>query len=95
MASCAFAGMCDASTCSHLAACDMPKTAIEMDRVFKALADSRRRKLPDRLHADNGKTLSELCEGAGMARQSLTKHPAVLEKAEPVVTTWRWGDSLA
>ncbi|PYL56989.1 MAG: transcriptional regulator, partial [Verrucomicrobia bacterium] len=33
-----------------------------MDEVFKALADSRRRQLLDRLHDSNGQTLSELCE---------------------------------
>ena len=63
--------------------------AFNMDKVFKALADPSRRKLLDRLHADNGQTLGQLCEGAGMVRQSLTKHLAILEKAELVVTVWR------
>lgn len=57
-------------------------------RVFKALADPGQRKLLDRLHANNGQTLNELCEGAGMARPSLTKHLLILEQADLVVTLW-------
>ena len=34
-----------------------------MDAVFKALADASRRQLLDRLHAENGQTLGELCTG--------------------------------
>ncbi|MBV8418218.1 MAG: helix-turn-helix transcriptional regulator, partial [Verrucomicrobia bacterium] len=41
-----------------------------MDEVFKALADQSRRMLLDRLHANNGQTLSELCQGVGMSRQA-------------------------
>ena len=37
-----------------------------MDDVFKALADPTRRKLLDRLHADNGQTLGGLCEHLNM-----------------------------
>lgn len=33
------------------------------DIVFKALADSRRRGIPDRLRMRGGLTLFELCEG--------------------------------
>ena len=33
-----------------------------MDKVFKALADETRRQLLDRLRADNGQTLGQLCE---------------------------------
>ncbi len=53
----------------------------EIDRVFKALADPSRRELIDRLHAKNGQTLSELCQGLGMARQSVTQHLGLLEDA--------------
>jgi DNA-binding transcriptional ArsR family regulator len=53
----------------------------EQDKVFKALADPSRRKLLDRLHAKNGQTLSELCRGLEMARQSVTQHLELLEDA--------------
>jgi DNA-binding transcriptional ArsR family regulator len=53
----------------------------EQDKVFKALADPSRRKLLDRLHAKNGQTLSELCQGLEMARQSVTQHLGLLEDA--------------
>jgi DNA-binding transcriptional ArsR family regulator len=45
-----------------------------MDDVFKALADASRRSLLDRLHAKNGQTLNELCDGLAMTRQAVTKH---------------------
>ena len=49
--------------------------------MFKALADPSRRELIDRLHARNGQTLSELCHGLDMARQSVTQHLGLLEDA--------------
>jgi DNA-binding transcriptional ArsR family regulator len=52
-----------------------------IDKVFKALADPHRRELLDRLHARNGQTLSELCKGLDMARQSVTQHLGLLEDA--------------
>jgi uncharacterized protein YndB with AHSA1/START domain/DNA-binding transcriptional ArsR family regulator len=61
-----------------------------MDAVFKALADPSRRRLLDRLNARNGQSLRELCDGLDMARQSVTKHLAVLEAAG-IVTTERRG----
>ena len=57
-----------------------------MDAVFKALADASRRSLLDRLHASNGQTLSELCDGLAMTRQAVTKHLAILEAANLVTT---------
>lgn len=57
-----------------------------MDDVFRALADPVRRELLDRLRARNGQSLGELGEGLGMARQSVTKHLAVLEAAGLVVS---------
>ena|SRR5579875_4020613 len=60
--------------------------AVSMDAVFRALADPSRRDLLDRLHARNGQTLSELCEGQDMSRQAVSKHLAVLEDANLVVT---------
>ena len=61
-----------------------------MDEVFKALADPSRRALLDSLNARNGQTLRELCAGLEMARQSVSKHLAVLEEAG-LVTTVRQG----
>ncbi|CAN5499884.1 metalloregulator ArsR/SmtB family transcription factor [soil metagenome] len=55
-----------------------------MDDVFKALADGSRRLLLDRLHARNGQTLLELCDGLAMTRQAVTKHLAILEAANLV-----------
>jgi DNA-binding transcriptional ArsR family regulator len=57
-----------------------------MDEVFRALADHSRRLLLDRLHARNGQTLGELCEGLPMTRQAVTKHLAILEQANLVAT---------
>jgi DNA-binding transcriptional ArsR family regulator/uncharacterized protein YndB with AHSA1/START domain len=62
----------------------------EMDVVFRALADPSRRELLDRLNARSGQSLRELCEGLDMARQSVTKHLAVLEAAN-LVTSLRRG----
>lgn len=55
-----------------------------MDEVFKALADGSRRSLLDRLHARNGQTLLELCDGLDMTRQAVTKHLRILEDASLV-----------
>jgi DNA-binding transcriptional ArsR family regulator len=60
-----------------------------LDRVFKALADAGRRKLLDKLYADNGQTLSELCAHLDMTRQAVSKHLRVLEEANLVVTQWQ------
>lgn len=65
-----------------------------MDSVFKALADSSRRKLLDELHKSNGQTLSELCEHLDMSRQAVTKHLALLEAANLVATVWRGREKL-
>jgi DNA-binding transcriptional ArsR family regulator len=62
---------------------------MSMDAVFRALADPVRRRLLDRLHARNGQTLSELCEGQDMSRQAVTKHLAILEQANLVVALKR------
>jgi DNA-binding transcriptional ArsR family regulator len=61
----------------------------EMDDVFRALADPSRRRLLDSLNAQNGQTLRELCSGLDMARQSVSKHLAVLEDAHLVTTVRR------
>src|SRR6266478_8374934 len=65
-----------------------------MDEVFKALADPTRRKLLDRLHAENGQTLGELCEHLAMTRQAVTKHLVLLEEANLVATVRRGREKL-
>ena len=65
-----------------------------VDEVFKALADASRRRLLDRLNERNGQSLRELCAGLGMARQSVSKHLAVLEAANLVTTVWRGREKL-
>ena len=65
-----------------------------MDAVFKALADESRRELLDRLRADNGQTLGELCTRLDMSRQAVSKHLAILEAANLVVTVWRGREKL-
>jgi DNA-binding transcriptional ArsR family regulator len=65
-----------------------------MDEVFKALADPTRRELLDRLRAENGRTLGELCERLAMSRQAVSKHLAVLEAANLVVTVRRGREKL-
>jgi len=59
---------------------------MSMDDVFKALADPTRRQLLDKLHAHNGQTLNALCEEMDMTRQAVSKHLAILEGANLVVT---------
>ncbi|HEV3298655.1 MAG TPA: helix-turn-helix transcriptional regulator [Planctomycetaceae bacterium] len=61
----------------------------DLDKVFKALADASRRQLLDRLRADNGQTLGQLCTHLDMSRQAVTKHLKLLEEAGLVVTIWR------
>lgn len=55
------------------------------DSVFRALADPSRRLLLDRLHANNGQTLNEMCQGLDMTRQAVAKHLGILEEANLVV----------
>lgn len=59
------------------------------DLVFRALADSTRRSLLDRLRERDGQTLGDLCEGVGMARQSVTQHIDVLASAGLVTVVHR------
>lgn len=65
-----------------------------MDEVFKALADASRRRLLDSLNARNGQSLRELCAGLDMARQSVSKHLALLEEARLVTTVRRGREKL-
>ena len=65
-----------------------------MDAVFKALADPSRRELLDRLRADNGQTLNELCARLSMTRQAVSKHLGLLEEANLVATIKRGREKL-
>ncbi len=71
-----------------------PEIDAEMDEVFRALADPSRRRLLDALNARNGQTLRELCSVLDMARQSVSKHLAVLEAADLVTTVRRGREKL-
>lgn len=75
-------------------ACIMVRMASDLNRVFKALADPTRRQLLDRLHQQNGQTVSELCGSLSMTRQSASEHLAVLEAANLISTTWRGREKL-
>jgi DNA-binding transcriptional ArsR family regulator len=61
----------------------------KMDHIFKALADSSRRKLLDQLFKNNGQTLNELCGHLNMTRQAVTKHLSILEDANLIVIEWK------
>jgi DNA-binding transcriptional ArsR family regulator len=61
-----------------------------MDEVFKALADSTRRELLDRLFRLDGQSLSALEDDLPMSRFGVMKHLKVLEEAG-LVTTRRSG----
>jgi DNA-binding transcriptional ArsR family regulator len=62
---------------------------MEMDIVFKALADPGRRLLLDRLRDQNGQTLGQLCEHLEMSRQAVSRHLRLLERANLVAVLWR------
>src|SRR5262249_7247069 len=71
-----------------------PNGCMAMDEVFKALANASRRKLLDRLRAHDGQTLSELCARLDMTRQAVSKHLAILERANLVATARRGREKL-
>jgi DNA-binding transcriptional ArsR family regulator len=66
----------------------------DLDKVFAALADPGRRVLLDRLFAENGQTLGQLCEHMNMTRQAVSKHLKVLEEASLVVPIRRGREKL-
>ena len=67
---------------------------MDIDRVFKALADPGRRRLLDLLHRENGQTLSALCEHMDMTRQGVTQHLQQLEDANLVAIVWQGREKL-
>jgi len=64
------------------------------DRVFKALADSGRRALLDRLFDREGQTLGALAADMGMTRQAVSQHLAILEAANLIVAVKRGREKL-
>ena len=65
-----------------------------MDAVFKALADTTRRRLLDQLFKKDGQTLSALERRLPMTRFGVMKHLRILEKAGLVVTKRRGREKL-
>ena len=65
-----------------------------MDAVFRALADGSRRELLDRLRAENGQTLGQLCARLAITRQAVSKHLLILEEANLVATVKRGREKL-
>ncbi len=65
---------------------------MDTNAVFKALAHRERRKLLDRLFAENGQSLNKLCAGLHMTRQAVSKHLRILERANLVATLKRGRD---
>jgi DNA-binding transcriptional ArsR family regulator len=61
----------------------------DMDKVFKALGAPERRLLLDKLRAENGQTLGQLCQHLEMTRQAVSKHLKLLEEATLVMTLRR------
>jgi DNA-binding transcriptional ArsR family regulator len=67
---------------------------LDIDNVFKALADPTRRRLLDLLHRENGQTLKALCEHMAMTRQAVTQHLQLLEEANLVAIVWQGREKL-
>jgi DNA-binding transcriptional ArsR family regulator len=67
---------------------------LDIDKVFKALADPGRRRLLDVLHRENGQTLTALCEHMDMTRQAVTQHLQQLEEANLVAIVWQGREKL-
>src|ERR1700757_4874664 len=65
-----------------------------IDDAFKALADPSRRLLLDSLNEHSAQNLVELCSHLQMARQSVSKHLAVLEAANLITTVRRGREKL-
>jgi DNA-binding transcriptional ArsR family regulator len=67
----------------------MPEQTVELDRVFRALADSTRRRVVERLVTGSAST-SELARPFAMALPSFSQHLDVLERAG-IVTSSKTG----
>lgn len=67
---------------------------LSMDLIFKALADSTRRAMLDKLLSSPGLTLGDLVADTDMRRQSATKHLKLLEEAGLVHVKWEGREKL-
>lgn len=67
---------------------------LDIDKVFKALADPTRRRLLDQLHQENGQTVTALCGHMDMTRQAVTQHLQLLEDANLVAVVWQGREKL-
>ena len=67
----------------------------KLDLIFKALADSTRRRIIDRLSKKGAQSLFEVCaasvaeDGVALSRQTVSQHLAVLEKAGLIEIEWK------
>jgi DNA-binding transcriptional ArsR family regulator len=67
----------------------------QLDLIFKALSDSTRRRIIDRLSKQPGQSLFEVCtasvaeDGVALSRQTVSQHLDVLEKAGLIETSWK------
>lgn len=59
---------------------------MEVEHVFKAVADRHRRHLLDSLAQKDGQTLTELCAHLPMSRFGVMKHLDILEEAGLITT---------
>ena len=67
---------------------------LDIDKVFKALADPTRRRLLDQLYQENGQTVTALCGHMDMTRQAVTQHLQLLEDANLVAVVWQGREKL-
>jgi DNA-binding transcriptional ArsR family regulator len=73
---------------------------VDIDALFKALADPTRRQILVELTTRDGQTLYELCvkllmgRKIDMSRQAISKHLDALEEANLIVTEWNGREKL-
>jgi DNA-binding transcriptional ArsR family regulator len=73
---------------------------VDIDTLFKALADPTRRQILVELSTKGGQTLYELCvkllmvRKIDMSRQAISKHLDALEESNLIVTTWNGREKL-
>jgi DNA-binding transcriptional ArsR family regulator len=70
--------------------------SVDLDLVFRAMADRTRRLLLEELGERDGQTVFELhvrlisWHGVGLTRQAMSRHLLMLEEAGLVRSEWRW-----